>query len=224
MKSGPSDVRESTELLVHTFLDAALRALDILALTSDIRRTVTVEQATEHGFQPTSPDRITNQFWVCASFSTDRLVGELTYGDTEMIIEVMVGVRARGAKPTLYSLQEWLLALEVAERRPMGGLFVVRSEHIREIVAGIGAVLAANAAAIAAASASVFARLDEGRAAAQASYEEQLRRENHSRAAARAAEAFRAGDYRRVIALLEPLEGDLTPAERKKLALAKRAV
>ena len=44
----------------------------------------------------------------------------------------------------------------------------------------------------------------------------------HSRARALADDAFGAGDYSRVLELLNPFESTLTPAERAKVAVARR--
>jgi hypothetical protein len=218
------DVHDSAKLLVRTFLDSARNGFNTCGAPGAVRRTVSVEQMTEHGLQTVAANRITHSFWVRVGFTTDRLVGELTYGDREFEIEMTCGVLAGPTAPTLYSLSEWLLALGTTEPQPLGGLWVVQSARIPAIVADLVSTFAATASLIAGADPAVFARLEEARAAREAAFQERLRKEDHARVTARARDAFRAGAYDRVVALLEPLEAELTPAERKKLDLAKRSL
>ena len=57
--------------------------------------------------------------------------------------------------------------------------------------------------------------MNSARASVQAAFEAHLRNVDHRRAAAEAADAFRSHDFSRLVAVLEPLEHALTPAERK---------
>ena len=93
---------------------------------------------------------------------------------------------------------------------------------VRTAVATIGTTFRDIAPRIAASSRDVVHRMETARDQRRAAEKAEHSEWEHQDAAARAADAFRAGDYRRVVSLLAPLEASLTPAEKKKLALARK--
>jgi hypothetical protein len=93
---------------------------------------------------------------------------------------------------------------------------------VREVVAGLGAVLRDYAEQIATAGRSVIDRLEAGRAERQREWEEEQAKWEAEGVTARAAKAFRAGDYRQVVKLLESLGPRLSAAARKKLEYARK--
>jgi hypothetical protein len=209
-------------VLVRAFLDAAAQALRFLASEPGFNWETSVVQMTNRGLEPVAPEAITSFFWARGVFATERIAGEVTYGDREAYINLTVS-RAAEAPPRLgqFGLWEWCAALGGVDDRASGEQFVLTAGRVREVVTGLAAVLREYAPRIAAAGPDVVARIEAARVRRQAEWDEEQRRDQHRTTAARAAKAFRAGDYQQVVALLEPLGERLTPAERKKLDLAR---
>jgi hypothetical protein len=184
---------------------------------------------------PVTPDAVTVFFWVRRTFSTSRLSGALTYGERELEINLVVGVRSpkrgliagllgqrRDVEP--YALWEWIAALGVSHlpETETNQSWCATAERVRAAVAAVGNAFREVAPRIAAAGPDVVQRIERARDQRRAAEKSEHARWQHETAAARAAEAFRAGDYRRVVSLLAPLEASLSPAEKKKLALARK--
>jgi hypothetical protein len=226
---------EPPPVLVRAFLDASRDALDFLAGQPDFHSAVTVERATDNGIVAVAPDAVGGVFWARRTFSTSRLTGVLTYGERELEINLVVGLlptkrgliagllpTTRGAGP--YGLWEWEAALGTSqlpdgESNPS---WCATSDRVRAAVIAMGRAFRDIAPRIAAAGADVVRRIETARTQRWAAEKVEHARWEHQNAAARAADAFRAGDYRRVVSLLAPLEASLTPAEQKKLALARK--
>ena len=205
--------------LVQAFLAAATSEFAPLVREGTHRWNVRVQHATPHGPMDVPPERIVGFFFASASFSNDEVAGRLTYGDREYDLHVEVGPAAHVRQ---YGLWEWADALGKPDLVPRDIGFVMTIPRLEAALRAMAAALQALQSAIAAASPETFAKLEEARLRRQAAFREGLRRDDHRRASARAAEAFRAGEYRRVVELLESVADLLTPAERAKLAFARR--
>ena len=226
---------EPPPVLVRAFLDASRDALDFLAGPPDFRSAVTVEQASSDATVAVEPDAVTGLFWARRTFSTSRLTGAFTYGERELEINLIVGLvppkqslivgllsAKRGAGP--YGLWEWLAALGASPlpEDDSNASWCATPDRVRAAVAAHGEAFRNIAPRIAAAGSDVVQRIEAARDQRLAAEKGEHARWEHEKAAAHAADAFRAGDYRRVVSLLAPIEGSLTPAERKKLALARK--
>lgn len=213
---------EPAPVLVRAFVDASLEALQFLVGQSGFRSAVTVEEAAgRDGIEPASPDTVRGVFWVRRTFATTRLTGEMTYGERELVINLIVGPVSLFGAVGQYALWEWMAALGVSGFES-GGPWPATAARVRAAVATLGAAFREHAPRIAAAGPDLIRRLEDSRASRRAGSAAQHADWAHQNAAARAADAFRAGDYAKVVALLQPIAGHLTPAEQKKLALARK--
>jgi hypothetical protein len=97
-------------------------------------------------------------------------------------------------------------------------------ERLTEIVTAMANAVRVLEVPIATSSLMVIERIEKARRLVQEHAQSRLREDDHRHGSAQAAEAFRVRDYRRVVTLLEAVEGLLTPAEREKLAYARRHV
>lgn len=214
-------VPEPPPVLVRAFLDASLEALQFLAGQPGFRSAVTVEQAAgRDGIEPASPDTVSGVFWVRRTFSTTRLAGEMTYGERELVINLIVGPVSLPAAKGGYGLWEWIAALGTSAGSESVEPWPATAARVRAEVATLGAAFRELGPRIAAAGSDVIRRIEDARTSRRAEWVGEHAEWAHQDAAARAADAFRAGDYAKVVALLEPIAGHLTPAEQKKLALA----
>jgi hypothetical protein len=211
--------------LVSAFLDASADALNFLAGQPDFRSAVIVEQATNDGIVAVAPDAVTGPFWARRTFSTSRLTGAVTFGERELEVNLLVGLlpTTRGAAGP-YGLWEWVAALGPANlpENDSGSSWCATTGRVRSAVAALGATFRNIAPRIAAAGPEVVRRIEAARTQRWAAEKAEHAQWAHQSAAASAAEAFRVRDYRRVVSLLAPLEASLTPAERKKLELARK--
>jgi hypothetical protein len=166
-----------------------------------------------------SPDRIVGFFFASATFANSEVAGRVEYGDREYDLDIKVGPAGHVGQ---YGLWEWADALGRPDLVPRDTSFVITIPRLEGALRAMVAALRALQSDIAAANHESLARLEEARVCRQAAFQDGLRRGDHRRASARAAEAFRAGDYRRAAQLLESVADLLTPAERAKLAFARR--
>ena len=215
---------EPPPVLVRAFLDASRDALAFLGGQPDFRSAVTVERASHDAIIAVDPDAVTGLFWARRTFSTSRLTGVFTYGERELEINLIVGLLPSRRGAETYGLWEWLAALGAPplpedDSNPSWCATAVR---VRKAVAAFGDAFRNLAPRIAAAGPDVVQRIETARTQRRAAEKAEHRQWEHQNAAARAAEAFRARDYRRVVSLLAPIEASLTPAERMKLALARK--
>jgi hypothetical protein len=221
---------EPPPALVRAFLDASRDALNFLVGQPGFQSAVTVERASNDAIVPVAPDAVTGPFWARRTFLASRLTGAFTYGDRELGINLIVGLlpstrwlllSKRGAGP--YGLWEWVAALGSPLRLDEIHLsWCATTERVRTAVSALGEAFENIAPQIAAAGGDVVQRIETARTQRRAAEKAEHARWEHQNAAARAADAFRAGDYRRVVSLLAPHEASLTPAEQKKLALARK--
>ena len=213
---------EPPPILVRAFLDASLDALRFLADLPDFRSSETVEQMTDRGIVAVDPRVVSGVFWVRRRFSTGRLAGEMTYGERELDINLIVGPVSTGRRAGgAYALWEWVAAYGGASPADAGP-WPATAERVRTAVATLGAVFQAYAPRIEAAERDIIEQIERARDQRQAAWSAELAERKHRSATEKAADAFRAGDYARVVALLEPHGPHLTPAERAKLAIARK--
>jgi hypothetical protein len=178
-----------------------------------------VEQLTDHGIVEVSPARITGFFFLTASFANRLVAGRLTFGDREYDVNTVLGPTSTGLE---YGLWEWADALGSPDLVPRETSFVMTVDRLEAIVAAMADAVSELQAAISSASPAVVERIEHARMLVQAQFEAGNRADDHRRLSAAAAEAFRAGDFRRAVQLLEKIDELLTPAERKKLEYARR--
>ena len=223
MKSTSSTDNTPTPELVRTFFDSAAAALGPLAADPDFRYENTLHAFTRSGMRAVTPDEAEGWiFWAEVKFGTSRITGRLTYGDREFFINMVIGPRRHSNGGTEYGLWEWTDAFGISDERARGAQLVVSAERVRSIVTGLVEVLAGTWLRIATAGPEVVASMDAARKQVRLEYDMTEARRTHDRVASRAAEAFRRRDYQRVVLLLESVEGQLTPAERSRLRLARR--
>jgi hypothetical protein len=183
------------------------------------RWSLRVEHLTEQGVVEVSPASITGFFFLTASFANRLVAGRLTYGDREYDVNTMLGPAPSGVE---YGLWEWADALGSPDLVPRDTSFVMSVDRLEAIVAAMADAVSELQAAISSASPAVLERIEHARTLVRAQDEARHRTDDHRRLSAAAAEAFRAGDFRRAVQLLEKIDELLTPAERQKLEYARR--
>jgi hypothetical protein len=212
------EVREPIATLVHAFLTSATSEFASLVATRDASWSVRVEHATRAGIVPVAPEDIAGFFWITGAFQTARISGEITFGDREFLINTVLGPTSGAAR---YGLWEWADALGRPELVPRVTDFVLTSDRLERIVAGMAHATIHLRDDIARSDPSVVERMERARDEEQAAYQRRSARDDHRRASAAAAKAFAARDFDRVVKLLAPFDAVLTPAERKRLVYAR---
>lgn len=204
---------------MKAFIDSATSEFAGLVEGPRSHWSVSVEQATARGIVPVRPEQISGIFFATANFANEHVAGRLSFGDREILVNTVVGPARSDAR---YGLWEWADALGRSELVPTDTGLVVSVARLETIVADMARATATLQEAIAGAPREVFGRVLEARAKVQAELRARSREDAHRRAVAAAAEAFRKGNYGRVVELLDPLADVLSPAERDKLGYAKR--
>ena len=210
---------ETPATLVNAFLGSATAEFASLVQSPNASWSVLVEHATSVGLVPVAPEQITGFFFATATFANEFVAGSLTFGDREYLVNTVLGPSGSTAR---YGLWEWADAFGYPNAVPRETSFVLTVSRLSEIIAGMVRAVATLQDAIATAPVEIFSRMERAREKVQADFQSKLREDDHRRAAARAAEAFRSRDYQRVVNLLEPFVDVLTPAESNKLAYARR--
>lgn len=211
--------RRETAALIKAFLASATSAFGPLVSSPSAKWSVRVEHATSKGIVEVTPENVSGFFFVTGSFANPIVQGDITFGDRELLINTVIGPTRGSAR---YGLWEWADAVDRPELVPRATDFVTTVDRLEEIVAGMAAAVRALESVIASPAPAVIERIEAARVRVQREFQARLRDDEHRRAAAQAAEAFRAHDFRRVVTILEEVEGLLTPAERDKLAYARR--
>lgn len=211
--------RRETAALIKAFLASATSAFGPLVSSPSAKWSVRVEHATSKGIVEVTPENVSGFFFVTGSFANPFVQGDITFGDRELLINTVIGPTRGSAR---YGLWEWADAVDRPELVPRATDFVTTVDRLEEIVAGMAAAVRALESVIASPAPAVIERIEAARVRVQREFQARLRDDEHRRAAAQAAEAFRAHDFRRVVTILEEVEGLLTPAERDKLAYARR--
>ena len=205
--------------LVDAFIASATSELARLVAVPGAHWSLRVEELTDQGIVEVSPARITGFFFLTASFANRLVAGRLTYGDREYDVNTVLGPASTGME---YGLWEWADALGSPDLVPRETSFVMTVDRLEAIVAAMADAVSELQAAISSASPAVVERIEHARTLVQAQDEARHRTDGHRRLSAAAAEAFRAGDFRRTVQLLEKIDELLTPSERQKLEYAKR--
>jgi hypothetical protein len=219
----PQRILAPIPVLLQSFFDAARDALGCLSLEPAFSHEESVHAFTDTGVRLVTAEEVGPWFFLArAGFATDRIVGEITYGDREFFINVVI-VPTTFADTTNdgFGLWEWMAAFGMPDRRASGGPAWTPAQ-VREAVADVGAVLAEIWPRIASADRRVIATMQAAREKRHQEWADKEFAYKHERLAAQAADAFRKRDYARVIALLEPIASRLTPAESAKLHLARK--
>jgi hypothetical protein len=205
--------------LAHAFIASSTSGFARLVAEPDAHWSVRVEHLTEQGVVEVSPARITGFFFLTATFANRLVAGRLTFGDRACDVNTILGPASSGVE---YGLWEWADALGSPDVVPRDTGFVTTVERLEAIVTAMAAAVTELQAAISSASPAVVERIEHARVRARAEFEARNRADDHRRLSAAAAEAFAARDYSRAVQLLEKVDEPLTPAERQKLAYARR--
>ena len=212
-------LQDDAPTLVRAFLASATAAFAPLVAEHGDRWSLSVEQSSGQGLVTVAPEGITHVFIATAEFANAFVAGEITFGDREYRIQTSLGPTGTVLR---YVLWEWADALESPEVTFRNTDFVLTVSRLEAIVTSMARGVAALQSTIASAPASAVARMQQARTRVQTAFQERLRSDEHRRASAAAADAFRKHDYRQVIALLQPYVDMLTSAERKKLEYARK--
>ncbi len=149
---------------------------------------------------------------------------ELSYGDRELYVGTIVRRRLKGhSEVSSYALWEWLDAFDIPDGH-VDASGVNTQAGLNLAVSRAAHLLGLHLSTILAAGPHVILRIEAAREARSQAEREANAKSEHSSAAAHAAEAFRAGDFNKVIGLLEPFASRLSPSEKKKLQIARRRV
>ena len=187
---------------------------------------VVAEQVSGERLVRVAPADITGFFLVSIDFGNRRIEGRMTFGDREALIETVVGPAGRsirhGFRSLRFGLWEWADALDAPEivQRDTAGVRTI--DRLEAVVAGMASALRTLEPDIARAAARTIERVEPARARVLEDDRRHHLEADHRRATGLAAEAFRAGDFARVVELLRSVEHQLTDAERKKLAYARK--
>ena len=218
-------VPEPPPILVAAFLAASAEALQFLQGEPGFNTSITIEQLREGEFVGVSADAVSGLFNVERKFGTRRLAGTITFGDRELVANLVVSRRLPliGALGP-YGLWEWVAAFEGATGWQGTGSWLSTAERVRQAVAELGTVFRETAPRIAEASLATARWIDADRARRRAEHAAENRGKADEVIRGRANEAFRTGDFRSAVTLLESLGDRRTPAEQMKLTLARKHV
>ena len=211
--------RDHASTLVKSFFTSATASFAELVNSPSAEWSVHLAHSTSNGLSEVSPDAITGFFFATATFANVNVVGEVTFGDREYFVNTVLGPASSSAR---YGLWEWADALEQPHLVPRDTDFVMDVDRLSDIVTAMANAVRHLEVPIAASPPTVIERIEQARNLVQEQFQARLREDDHRRASAEAGEAFRVRDYRRVVTLLEAVEGLLTPAERDKLLYARR--
>ena len=209
----------STALLVQSFFAEAASAFQRLVSVPSAQWRSQLRHAIRNDLEFTTPDRIEGLFFAECEFRTPELIGEISFGDRELLINTVVSPSGR---PHRFSLWEWADALERSDLVPRDTSVVNDADRMREIVRGMADGLLELRPGIARAARVTIERMEAARAKARAAFDDELREAEHRATVARAADAFRQQQWDRVVALLESVGDRLSPAEAQKLAYARK--
>jgi hypothetical protein len=205
-----------TKALIQSFFDEATSVFLVLA---EGRVVTELKEARAGAIQDATLDTLEGFFLARCSFTTYKLRGEISFGDREYDVTVLAGPLDEEPK---YQLWEWALACGKPDLLPTPTTFVFQTDRLKQIVQETGRAVAALEQDIAKADPAVLQSMDRKRQERQDAFSASMRDDDHRLAVARAADAFRSGNYSAVVALLEPLSDLLTGAELKKLQYARR--
>jgi hypothetical protein len=212
--------RDTAEVLVRRFLSSAPASFGYVVNAPGYRGRTALQQATARGLVDVAPDGITTWFWATWRFDTAQLSGEVRFGDREYALSVVVAPAGAALE---FELWEWAQIDRAGPSLTSGdGQFCDSVDRLQRELDRYSKVLAELFDQIALGRTSDLTLLARARSARQDAWRARLREDQQARASAQADEAFRAGDYSRVIELLSPFESTLTASGRTKVALARR--
>ena len=213
-----------TPQLLRAFFEASRDAVRCLASEPGFKYEHSVDALTETGARRvTSEEAAPGLFFAGARFATNRVTGEITYGDREFFVNMVLAPRTLTARNNQgFALWEWSAVFGAPDPRASGDQLVLTPDRVRAVVGDLGAVLTDIWPKVAAAGADGIAAIQDARAGRRQESTDAESERDHQHRATQAAEAFRNRDYARVIALLAPITSRLTDAERAKLRLARR--
>jgi hypothetical protein len=221
MSRSKAEIAPSSEL-IHAFFDSAVPAIRLLERQPGFRCDRTLQVLSGAELESATPEQVAGRFFFAAvTFVTPILSGEMSYGDRELYLNLIVGRTAPVPNCRKYGLWEWANALGASDERADGASFVADVARVRRVAGGLGDVLAGLWPRLAQAGPEVFAAMDTARVEVQRAFERDMEQRAHATMASEAARAFRRGDYARAVRLLES-RNDLTPAEQAKLRLARK--
>jgi hypothetical protein len=209
----------SITLLVETFFAETATAFQPLVSSPSARWHPQLRHATRRGLEITTPDRIDGLFFAECEFRTSELIGDVSYGDRELLINTVVSPNGR---PHRYGLWEWADALDRPDLVPRDTSLVNQVDRMREIIRGMADGLLELRSGIARAAPATIDRIEAARLKVRAATQEHWREAEHRGTVAQAADAFRQQQWERVVTLLESVEDRLSPAEAQKLAYARK--
>ncbi|MBL8984109.1 MAG: hypothetical protein JNL26_18125 [Gemmatimonadetes bacterium] len=211
---GPS-LRE----LVALFLNEASTALEPWVVAQGGACTIKLTHANARGhLEVTTPDALHGVFLAEVEFRTPLLIGEMSYGDRDLTISAVVSPFGR---PLRHGLWEWADAVGEPTIPPRDTQFVSQPDRLRDIVRGMSRALVRLGDVIAIAQDGIVERMTTARARAQAEQTALWRQAEHEGAVRLAHEAFRTGNWARVVELLTSVHDLLSPAEVAKLRYAE---
>lgn len=121
----------SIALLVETFFTETARAFQPLVSSPNARWHPQLRHAAQKGVEFTTPDRIDGFFFAECEFQISELIGDVTFGDRELLINTVVSPNGR---PHRHGLWGWADALDRPDLVPRDTSFANEVDRIREIV------------------------------------------------------------------------------------------
>lgn len=214
-----TDPRDTTAALISAFYAAVRQRFAFLlgdpAATLDFR----TREFRPGGIVDSEPEAVRYFFLASGSFRNGQVHGVIEFGDREYTVNTLVAPMGNHQR---FALWEWARALNADVGDLTNSDFVMTVDRVESIVATMASALAQLLPDIASADAILIDRIEQARAERQREFLSPQREDNHRRARAGADDAFREGNYRRVVELLGPFEDLLTRAELRKLALTRR--
>jgi len=209
---------ESTR--ISAFVAAAQEVLNALADGAALQATVRIMVPRGDRWDTVAADQVAGPFLVRVDYATRGVVGRFVFGDRESAISLLV---APARHPQLaYHLGEWVVAFGSQPAPEATFEWVLTTRRVQEAVARLGTLLLSHAERIADAKSESFAQMDAVRALRFDTHVAVWRARDQERDEYAAAEAFRAGDWARVISILSVHEAHLSAAQTMKLTLARK--
>jgi len=172
-----------------------------------------------------SLDSIQWPFWIVARFESALVTGRICFGDRELIVTTeLAPAHADSIPPDGYAFWEWASAMGQETKDLADSEWCTQPERVESVTDRQIKWLDAFAHEIAAADDQLISRLGEARLKRVQAWEEAQAVQLRRREVAAARRAFRDKAFGRVVELLGPFEGQLSPAEAKQLELARAAL
>jgi hypothetical protein len=205
---------------IAAFAAAVHEVLAALSEGTEPEARVRIMVPREQGWQLVTAPEIEGPFLARVDFSQRGIVGRFIFGDRESTIALVL---APERHPRLaYHIGEWVVAFGSQPAPEATFEWLLTTRRVQEAVARFGTLLLSHAERIADAKSETFAQMDAVRAIR---FDQQVgawRARDQERDEYAASEAFRAGDYARVIEILSAHEAQLSAAQAMKLTLARK--